>query len=157
MKLSLFHTWRLTDEVLIRAGRACARLSERIGLQRPRRRPRHEIEAQAGIFKQGFGGFVRVAWQSGRGSRAAPARRRRPRFGDLATVNLNLFADLGQRPALVRRFPWLEGTQIRFGIDNLFNARPRSATKPAPRRSATSRIISIRSAARSASESASCS
>ena len=47
------------------------------------------------------------------------------RFGDLATANLRLFADLGGRLDWVRAHPWLRGARVTVGIDNLFNARQR--------------------------------
>ena len=123
MNVSLFHTWRLTDEVLIRPGAPLLDYLNGSAFNGRGGRPRHEIEAQAGIFKQGLGGFLRVAWQSGTRVEGGAAGGDLF-FGDLATVNLNLFADLGQRPALIRRFPWLQGTHLQFGISNLFNARP---------------------------------
>ena len=45
------------------------------------------------------------------------------RFSDFATVNLRLFADLGQQRGLVRKHPWLRGTRVSLGVDNLFDSR----------------------------------
>ena len=44
-------------------------------------------------------------------------------FGSLATVDLRLFANLGQMPSLVKRHPFLRGARVSIGIDNLFNQR----------------------------------
>lgn len=46
-------------------------------------------------------------------------------FGDLATANLRIFADFGQRIDLIRKHPWLRGTRLTFSIDNLANTRQR--------------------------------
>jgi len=42
-------------------------------------------------------------------------------FSSFSTVNLNLFADLSQRPALIARHPWLKGTRLFVGITNVFD------------------------------------
>jgi iron complex outermembrane recepter protein len=126
LNLSVFHTWRLTDEVLIRPGVPVLDYLDGSAFSGRGGRPRHEIEAQGGYFRDGMGGFVRVAWQSGTVvTGGGGAQGGDLRFSGLATVNLTLFADLGQRPALVRRFPWLTGTQVQFGVNNLFDAHPR--------------------------------
>ena len=44
---------------------------------------------------------------------------------DLATVNLDLFADLGQRQALVRALPWLQGTQVSLASTICSTPHPR--------------------------------
>ena len=44
-------------------------------------------------------------------------------IGGLATADLRLFADLSQKPALVRAHPFLRGTRVSFAVNNLFNAR----------------------------------
>jgi hypothetical protein len=44
-------------------------------------------------------------------------------FSDLATINLRIFADLGQRRDLVRRAPWLRGTRISLAINNIADAK----------------------------------
>ncbi len=46
------------------------------------------------------------------------------RFSDIATFNLRLFANLGQRQSLVRAHPVLRGTRVSLSIDNLLDARP---------------------------------
>lgn len=126
LNLSVFHTWRLTDEVLIRPGVPVLDYLDGSAFSGRGGRPRHEIEAQGGYFRDGLGGFFRLQWQSGtRVEGGAGAAGGDLFFSDIATINLGLFADLGQRPALARRFPWLEGTQVQFSVNNVFDARPR--------------------------------
>ncbi|HLL31325.1 MAG TPA: hypothetical protein VK403_10045, partial [Allosphingosinicella sp.] len=43
-------------------------------------------------------------------------------FDDFATINLRLFADLGQQP-FARERPFLRGMRVSLAIDNLFDAR----------------------------------
>ncbi len=120
VQVSLFHTWRFTDEVLIRDG--VPELDYLNGSAYSGRggRPRHELELSAGIFKSGFGGFVQANWNSGttvNGVGAASDLR----FSSFSTINLNLFADLSQRPNLIAKHPWLKGTRLFIGVQNLFD------------------------------------
>ena len=45
------------------------------------------------------------------------------RFSSLGTFDLRLFANPGDIPELVVKHPWLRGTQVRFEVNNVFNAR----------------------------------
>jgi hypothetical protein len=129
INVSLFHTWRLTDQVLIRPGVPELDYLDGSAFSGRGGRPQHEIELSAGIFKSGFGGFVQANWQSGTtisgGPIAGGGTSSDLRFSSIATVNLNLFADLSQRPALIARYPWLKGTRIFVGVQNVFDSHLR--------------------------------
>jgi hypothetical protein len=88
-------------------------------------RPRHELELSAGIFKNGLGGFLQANWNSATRVDGGPAvgggTSGDLRFSSFSTVNLSLFADLSQRPALIARHPWLKGTRLFVGIQNIFD------------------------------------
>lgn len=45
------------------------------------------------------------------------------RFSDFTTVNLRVFANLAEQPSLVREMPWLRGTRVTLGVNNLFDSR----------------------------------
>jgi hypothetical protein len=128
LQLGLFHTWRLEDKVLIREG--VPELDFLNGSAAGGRggRPRHEVEFQAGLFKNGYGARLTGTWQEGTFVRGAPgAGGTSPGdlfFSDTATVNLRLFANLGQQRSLVRDVPFLRGTRVTLSIDNLFDSRP---------------------------------
>ena len=49
------------------------------------------------------------------------------RFCSLASVNLRLFADLGQQTS-ARQHRWLRGRRVSFAVSNLFNERPEVTT-----------------------------
>lgn len=128
LQLALYHSWRLQDEVLIRPGvpeldyLGGSAVGSRGG------RPRHELELQAGIFKNGFGARLNANWQSGTTVRGDPLAGGGSGssdlfFDDFATVNLRLFADLGQQPSLVRKHRWLRGLRLSLSVDNLLNNR----------------------------------
>ena len=88
--------------------------------------PRHEIEAQAGITRNGLGARLSANWQSAThvdGATGLPADQLR--FGSLTTVNFRLFANLGGMPKVVADYPWLRGSRVTVSINNLFNERQR--------------------------------
>lgn len=126
LQLSLFHTWRFTDSILIREGLPELDLLNGSATGNAGGSPRHLVEARAGINKNGLGGRLSLNWQSGTEVLVAPggpASADDLRFSGLATVNLRLFADLGQRWDLMRKVPWLRGTRVSVGVDNLFDQR----------------------------------
>ncbi|WP_336980355.1 hypothetical protein [Altererythrobacter fulvus] len=43
-------------------------------------------------------------------------------FGSLAKLDLRMFADLGQQAKLVEAVPFLKGSRISFGVDNVFDS-----------------------------------
>jgi len=129
LQLSLFHTWRLQDEVLIREG--VPELDFLGGSASGNRggRPRHEVELEGGIFRNGLGARVSANWQQGTFVRGAinplGGTSSDLTFSDIATVNLRLFADLGAQRALVRGNRWLRGTRVTLAVNNLFDSRVR--------------------------------
>ena len=128
LTFGLYHTWRLEDSVLIRPG--VPELDFLGGSASGNRggRPRHEIEVQAGVFKNGFGARLTGTWQEGTFVRGGPTVGGTERsdlfFSSTATVNLRLFANLGQQRALVRDIPFFRGSRVTLAVDNLFNSRP---------------------------------
>ncbi len=125
-QLSLFHTWRFTDTILIRDGVPELDLLNGSATGSSGGVPRHLLEARAAINKNGLGARVSANWQSGTDVLVNPGGAPADEdlhFSGLTTVNLRLWADLGQRFDLVRKAPWLRGTRISFGVDNLFDDR----------------------------------
>lgn len=126
LQLSLFHTWRFTDTILIRDGVPELDLLNGSATGSNGGVPRHVVEARAAVNRFGLGARVFVNWQSGTDVLVTPGSAPSPddlRFSSLTTVNLRLFADLGQRWSLMRKAPWLRGTRVSIGVDNLFDDR----------------------------------
>jgi hypothetical protein len=125
VQVSLFHTWRFTDNVLIRPGVPELDYLDGSAYSGRGGRPQHELELSAGIFKNGLGGFLQANWNSATRVDGGPAvgggTSGDLRFSSFSTVNLSLFADLSQRPALIARHPWLRGTRLFIGVQNLFD------------------------------------
>jgi len=126
LQLALYHTWHFTDEVLIRPG--VPELDFLDGSAGGSRggRPRHELEFQGGLFKNGLGARLTANWQSGTrvlgGALPGGGTGDDLFFDDFATVNLRLFADLGMQ-SFARERPFLRGMRVSLSIDNLFDAR----------------------------------
>jgi hypothetical protein len=128
LQLGLYHTWRFEDSVLIRPG--VEELDFLGGSAAGSRggRPRHEIEVQTGVFKNGFGARLNGTWQEGTFVRGAPAPGGATTsdlfFSNSTNVNLRLFANLGQQQKLVREIPFFRGSRVTLAVDNLFDSRP---------------------------------
>ncbi|MBB3764886.1 TonB-dependent receptor domain-containing protein [Sphingomicrobium lutaoense] len=118
---ALFHTLTLTDDVRIAPG--LPRLDYLGGEAKGGTggQPRHEIEARAGIFKNGFGLRLSGAWRSATRVDSGDSSLR---FDDFATIDLRAFVNFSDRQGLIEKAPWLRGTSLRLSVDNLFNARP---------------------------------
>ncbi len=128
LQFGLYHTWRFQDELLIREGLPELDLLNGDALGSRGGRPRHEIEFQSSLSRNGFGGRLTGNWQSGTnvlGGQGADGGTSDLRFSDLMTVNLRLFADLGAQRPLVQQAPWLRGTRVSLVVDNVFDSRLR--------------------------------
>jgi hypothetical protein len=127
LQLGLFHTYHLENEILIREGVPVLDLLDGSAVGSRGGQPRHEVEFQAGLFRNGLGARLSANWQSETFVRGRPEPTGGSTgdlfFSDLATVNLRLFADLGARRSWVREVPFLRGARVSVAIDNLFDSR----------------------------------
>lgn len=119
--VSLYHTYRMTDEITVRPGLPVIDLLDGGATGSRGGQSQNELQLQAGVFKGGMGAFLNANWAEG--TRVAGGSSGDLNFSDLATVNLNMFADLGQRTRWVEKFPWLTGARVSVGIENLFDER----------------------------------
>src|SRR5690606_1693064 len=119
---SLYHTWRIQDEIVIADGLPVLDLLDGAATSARGGSPRHEVQAMAGVFRNGVGSFLRANWRQG--TRVDGGVGPDLEFSDQLTVGLNVFMDLGQRTSWVERFPWLQGSRLQFGVENLFDSRP---------------------------------
>lgn len=120
--LSIYHTWRIQDEIVIADGLPVLDLLDGAATSARGGSPRQEIQAMGGVFRNGLGSFVMANWRQG--TRVDGGTGPDLEFSDQLTVNLNVFMDLNQRTSWVERFPWLAGSRIQFGVQNLFDSRP---------------------------------
>lgn len=123
--IAVYHTWHFTDRVRIAPGvpvldQLAGDAIAAGGV------PRHAIEAEGGVFKNGYGLRLKAEWE-------APARVNGSglpgssdlRFGSTFNVDLRLFADLGRNEDLVAKVPFLKGSRLSLTVDNLFDQRQR--------------------------------
>ena len=85
--------------------------------------PRHAVQAQGGWFNNGIGVRASANWRSG--TRVDSLTGDKLHFSPLATFDLRLFANPGDIPEVVVKHPWMRGTQVRFEITNIFDAKPK--------------------------------
>ncbi|HYC96878.1 TonB-dependent receptor plug domain-containing protein [Brevundimonas sp.] len=119
--VSIYHTWRLQDEILIADGLPILDLLDGAATSSRGGSPRHEIQAQTGVFKNGMGAFLNANWRDG--TRIDGGAGPDLNFSDQTTVNLNVFVDLGAQARWVEKYPWLKGARLQVGVRNLFDTR----------------------------------
>jgi hypothetical protein len=86
--------------------------------------PRHSIELEGGLFKNGYGLRLNGEWN-------APARVNGSglpgssdlRFGSTFVIDARLFVDLGRNEKLVARAPFFKGARLALTADNLLDSR----------------------------------
>lgn len=122
-QVSLYHTMKLTDTVLIRPGVPELDLLDGSATGNGGGANRHLLELDGGIFYKGMGVRLRGKYDSGSSVTGGGAGDLK--FGDLATFDLRFFVDLNQRPKLVEALPFLKGSRLRLSIDNVFDAQRR--------------------------------
>ena len=86
--------------------------------------PQHTARLEGGFFKQGYGmrlsgNYIGEARLNGSGLPGSSDLF----YGDLATFDIRLFADLGQ--VLKKDDGWLDGLRVSFRVDNVFDSRRR--------------------------------
>ncbi|WP_295530940.1 TonB-dependent receptor [Novosphingobium sp. Chol11] len=124
LQFAIYHTWNLKNSALIRPGLPVLDLLNGDATGSNGGQPRHEIEVQAGLSRNGFGARLEANWRSAtRINGATGMPQDRLNFADLGTIDLRLFANLGVQPNLIRAHPWLRGTRVTLSVANLFDAR----------------------------------
>jgi len=119
--VSLYHTYRIQDEILIADGLPILDLLDGAATSGRGGSPRHELQGQVGVFKDGMGAFLRANWTDS--TRIDGGTGPDLEFSGRTTVNLNMFIDLGARTSWVERYSWLKGARLQLGINNLFDSR----------------------------------
>lgn len=123
--LAVFHVWRFTDTVRVAPG--SAELNQLDGNAITAGGvPRHAIEFEGGVFKNGYGLRLKGDWN-------APARvvgsglpgGSDLRFGSVLNLDLRMFVNLGQQESLVEKVPFFKNARLSFTVDNLLDQRQR--------------------------------
>ena len=121
--VSLYHTYRLSEQVLVAQGGPSLDLLNGDALSGGGV-ARHALELESGTFYKGMG--VRLVGRynapttvNGSGLPGSSDLR----FSGLFGFDLRVFADLGQREVLTKLSPFFKGARLSFRIDNVFDAR----------------------------------
>jgi len=124
VQIAFYHTWQFADEILIRPGVPELDLLNGSATGSNGGTPRHELELQAGVTKDGIGLRFNGDWKSAThvdgGTSANPQALD---FSSIGTLNMRLFVDLSQQLKLIRKHPWLIGSRVTFSVNNLFDTR----------------------------------
>lgn len=116
--LSLYHTVELENEALIAPGVPLLDLLDGDALGAGGV-ARHLFELEGGLFHKGLG--TRFSANYASGTRVDDLQ-----FGDFATVDMRLFANLDEQKWLVGESPgFFKGVRVGLGIDNIFDAQQR--------------------------------
>ena len=122
LTLSATHTLTFKDELTIAPGLPTLDYLNGEALSSTGGRARHEVEVEGGYYNNGLGARLTADWRSA--TRVDGGTGEDLRFGDYATFDLRLFANLGERFELVSKHPFFLGSSVRFEVKNIFNARP---------------------------------
>jgi outer membrane receptor protein involved in Fe transport len=123
--VSLFHTYRFSDRVLVAPGGPVLDLLAGDALSGGGV-ARHSLEFEGGLFDKGVG--LRF-----NGNYTAPTRLLASgtpgtsdlRFGSLLRIDLRLFVMFDQKKKLVKSVPFLKGARLMLVAENLFDQRQR--------------------------------
>ncbi|WP_448659030.1 TonB-dependent receptor [Sphingomonas sp. CJ99] len=122
-QFSAYHTLYLEQSILIRDGLAPIDLLNGGATGNNGGQPRHVVEVRTGYSRDGIGVRLNADYRSGTSVDGGPTGGNQLDFSELATVDLRFFADLGAQRSWVRANPWLRGSRVTLGINNLFNTR----------------------------------
>lgn len=120
-QVSLYHTIKLTDKILIGPGVPELDLLNGSATGSGGGSNRHLFELDGGLFNKGLG--VRLSAKYDSGSTVTGGTAGDLKFGDLATFNLRFFVDLNQKAKLTEKLPFLKGSRLRLSVDNIFDAQ----------------------------------
>ncbi|URW74595.1 TonB-dependent receptor [Sphingomonas donggukensis] len=124
LQVSVFHTWRLEDSVLIRPGVPQLDLLDGDALDTRGGRAKHQLEFNAGITRGGYGLRASGNWQSGTFVRGGTPRAPTDlNFAPLTTLTLRAFADFNPLMKVTRDHPVLRGLRVQLAVRNVFDAK----------------------------------
>jgi hypothetical protein len=122
-EFSVFDTWYLKDDILIRDGIPELNLLNGAPSNGAGGQPRHQIDWSALLYKDGLGAALSGTWRSATSVDSSDLSEPDAlRFSALGTVNLRLFADLGRLPA-THGEQWAQGARVALQVLNVFDRR----------------------------------
>ncbi|HXC58780.1 MAG TPA: hypothetical protein VN645_05655 [Steroidobacteraceae bacterium] len=119
LQLSLYDTWLFRNQVTLRDGLAPINLlgGGTLGGSPP---SRHLVQLNGGVTDNGIGIRLTGEWRSAGDTTNSTAGTGNLHFASLGTMDLRLFADVGQR---LPNKTWARGLRVTFAMQNLFDDR----------------------------------
>jgi len=118
--VSLYHVVKFLDEIDVAANAPTLDLLGGDAIAQTGGAPRHTLELEGGWFFKGIGFRVNGAHQTATNVRIGSVADAL-QFSDLTTLNLRMFINFDQRPAVLKAVPMLKGTRLALRFDNLLN------------------------------------
>jgi hypothetical protein len=124
-QLSVYHTWRLADEITIRKGLPVLDQLDGSAINSRSGQARHEVQIQGGYFKDGLGMRFNGNWKASTWVNGGATGGQTLYFSDLATVGVNFFANFSvpARKKAVDKFPILKGAQVSLNFENILDTK----------------------------------
>lgn len=124
-QLSVYHTWRLADEITVRKGLPVLDQLDGSAINSRSGQARHEVQVQGGYFKDGLGVRFNGSWKDSTWVNGGASGGQTLYFSDLATVGVNFFANFSApaRKKMVDKYPILKGAQLSLNFENLLDAK----------------------------------
>jgi hypothetical protein len=124
VQFAVYHTIFFADQTLVAPGVPLLDFLNGAASGQSGGQPQQQVEAQFGYTLGGWGARASFNWLSGTTVLAGPLSPTGTlTFSDISTLNLRLFANLGQMRNLVRRQRWLTGVRVTLSATNLFDQR----------------------------------
>jgi iron complex outermembrane recepter protein len=121
-QISVYHTYQIQDEVLIRDGVPRLNLLDGSATSNLGGTPRHRVEVSGGLFYKGLGTRITGNYRSNtRADGNGLPSNSNLRFSALTTLDLRFFINLDERGQLTQKLPILKGSRISLRIDNALN------------------------------------
>ncbi len=117
--LSLFHSLKLKDEVLIARTVPALDLLNGDVIGQNGGSPRHTVDLEGGWFSKGLGFRVTGSWRSG--TDVTSATTNALRFSSVTLLNLRAFLNFDQRKGLIKQIPLLKGSRLALRLNNVFD------------------------------------
>lgn len=123
VQFAIYHTVYFEDQFLVRPGGPKIDFLHGDAASSLGGQPRHEVEIQAGLMKNGVGLRLSGDWKSGTTVSDPTSPTGDLTFSDIAKVDFRVFADLGARRELVTKHPILRGARVALALTNVFDQR----------------------------------
>ncbi|HEY0315359.1 MAG TPA: hypothetical protein VGC28_03735, partial [Sphingomonas sp.] len=123
-QIALYDTWRLQDDVVLRAGQSRLNLLGDDLVSDLGGTPTHDIELQTTISTAAWSADINAEWQTSTTAAAGTLSQDRLSFSQGIRLNLRFQVNLADQHWLVRRLPWLRGN-LNLSADNLLGAHTR--------------------------------